>query len=53
MQFSGWPRALHLRPPPTLGQDNEDILRNELRIDQKRYTELVERQIIGHRPSFM
>ncbi|MAJ61259.1 MAG: hypothetical protein CBC48_15685 [bacterium TMED88] len=52
MSFSAWPRALHLRPPPTLGQHNLEVL-GELGLSKDQIEDLEERQIIGNRPSFM
>ncbi|MCH2187574.1 CoA transferase [Myxococcota bacterium] len=52
MSFSAWPRALHIRPPPTLGQHNMEIL-GELGLTQGQVEDLEQRQIIGRRPSFM
>ena len=52
MSFSAWPRALHLRPPPTLGQHNVEVLA-QLGLQEEEVEDLKERQIIGNRPSFM
>jgi crotonobetainyl-CoA:carnitine CoA-transferase CaiB-like acyl-CoA transferase len=53
MRFSGLPRALHRRPPPTLGQHNDDVLGGELGLDEAERDRLRDRQVIGNRPSFM
>ncbi len=53
MAFSGFPRALHKRPPPTLGQHNHEVLREELGLSQDEIDELENEKIIGTRPSFM
>ena len=52
MSFSAWPRALHFRPPPTLGQHNVEVL-SALGLSKDELEDLEERQIIGNRPSFM
>lgn len=53
MKFSGLPRAIHRRPPPTLGQHNDEVLGGELGLDDDVLRDLRERQVIGERPSFM
>jgi len=53
MNFSELPRAIHPSPPPTLGQDNEQILRQELGLSTEEIEALRARKIIGERPSFM
>jgi len=53
MTFSGLPRAIHPSPPPTLGQDNEPILRQELGLSTEEIEDLRARKIVGERPSFM
>jgi len=53
LAFSGLPRALHERPAPTLGEHNEEVLRNMLGLDEDEIEALRADQIIGNRPSFM
>jgi crotonobetainyl-CoA:carnitine CoA-transferase CaiB-like acyl-CoA transferase len=53
MAFSGLPRDLHRRPPPTLGQHNDEILGGELGLSAEELQDLRERKIIGERPAFM
>ena len=53
MAFSGLPRALHRRPPPTLGQHNDEVLGRELGLTSEELARLREEGIIGERPSFM
>lgn len=53
MRFSALPRAIHRRPPPTLGQHNDEVLGDELGLDENERARLRGRQVIGERPSFM
>jgi crotonobetainyl-CoA:carnitine CoA-transferase CaiB-like acyl-CoA transferase len=53
MSFSGLDRALHCRPPPTLGQHNDEILGGELGLSREEIRDLRERKIIGERPAFL
>jgi crotonobetainyl-CoA:carnitine CoA-transferase CaiB-like acyl-CoA transferase len=53
MRFSTLPRATHRRPPPTLGQHNDEVLRDELGLDDDERARLRGRQVIGERPSFL
>ena len=53
MAFSGLPRALHRRPPPVLGQHNDEVLGDELGLSKDELARLREEGIIGERPSFM
>ena len=53
MAFSALPRQLHPGPPPTLGQHNDEILKEKLGLSDEELSELRERQIIGERPAFM
>ena len=53
MAFSGLERQLHRRPPPTLGQHNEEVLGGELGLSADAIADLRERKIIGERPVFM
>jgi crotonobetainyl-CoA:carnitine CoA-transferase CaiB-like acyl-CoA transferase len=49
-RFASLPRWLRT-PAPTLGAHNHDILVGDLGIDDARYAELVDRGIIGDRPT--
>lgn len=53
MAFSGLERSLHRRPPPTLGQHNDEILGGELGLSSAELDDLRARKIIGSRPVFM
>jgi len=53
MRFSALPRALHLRPPPTLGQHNQEVLGGELGLSDDDLERLRDEKVIGDRPSFM
>jgi crotonobetainyl-CoA:carnitine CoA-transferase CaiB-like acyl-CoA transferase len=53
MAFSGLDRHLHRRPPPTLGQHNDEILGGELGLSADELQDLRERKIIGERPTFI
>ena len=53
MRFSGLGPRLHKSPPPTLGEHNEEVLREELGLSAEEYEQLLEAQVIGTRPSFM
>jgi len=53
MAFSGLSRALHRRPPPTLGQHNDEVLGDELGLSEAERDALRDEQVIGNRPSFM
>ncbi len=53
MKFSELPRASHRRPPPTLGQHNDEVLGGELGLSAEELARLRERKLIGERPSFM
>ena len=53
MRFSRLGPHLHRRPPPTLGQHNEEILAGELGLSREEIESLREDAIIGERPSFM
>lgn len=53
MAFSGLGRDLHRRPPPTLGQHNDEILGGELGLSAEELQDMRERKIIGERPAFM
>lgn len=49
-RFGRIPRWSRL-PPPTVGQDNREVLEKELGLSQQRIDELAERQVIGTRPA--
>ena len=53
MSFSAFPRGLRRRAAPTLGQDNDAVLRDELGLSDEAIEALREAQVIGSRPSFM
>lgn len=53
MNWSILGSRLHRAPPPTLGQDNESVLRDELGLSEEEVEALREKQVIGTRPSFM
>ncbi len=53
MSFSGLPRALHTSPPPTLGQHNDEVLKQELGLSDEELRDLRERKVIGERPAFL
>jgi crotonobetainyl-CoA:carnitine CoA-transferase CaiB-like acyl-CoA transferase len=53
MAFSGLGPDLHRRPPPTLGQHNDEILGGELGLSAEELQDLRERKVIGERPAFM
>jgi len=53
MAFSWIDRQLHRRPPPTLGQHNDDVLGAELRLSAEELADLRVRKIIGDRPVLM
>jgi crotonobetainyl-CoA:carnitine CoA-transferase CaiB-like acyl-CoA transferase len=53
MNFSILGNQLHSAPPPTLGQNNDEILRGELGLSEEEVEALREKKIIGTRPTFM
>ncbi len=53
MRFSAFGPCLHASPPPTLGQHNDEVLREELGLSADEIAELREAKIIGKRPTFM
>ncbi len=53
LNFSALGSRLHPAPPPTLGQNNEEILAEELGLSDDEIEALREKQVIGNRPSFM
>ena len=52
MTFSGLPRPLYWRAAPTLGQDNDEVLRS-LGLTGDEIAKLAEDRIIGTRPAWM
>jgi crotonobetainyl-CoA:carnitine CoA-transferase CaiB-like acyl-CoA transferase len=50
MRFSAQPRPLRRTPPPTLGQHNDEVLR-ELGLGESEIAALREKKIIGERPA--
>ncbi|MDP6977791.1 MAG: CoA transferase [Myxococcota bacterium] len=53
MTWSIFGKRLHRSAPPTLGQDNDAVLREELGLSDDEIEALREKQVIGERPSFM
>ncbi len=53
MRFSAFGARLHRRPPPTLGQHNDEILGEELGLSTEERAALRDKKVIGERPSFM
>jgi len=53
MRFSELGPELHRRPPPTLGQHNEEVLRDELGLSEDELEDLRKNKTIGTRPSFL
>jgi crotonobetainyl-CoA:carnitine CoA-transferase CaiB-like acyl-CoA transferase len=53
MRFSAFGSGLHPSPPPTLGQHNAEVLREELGLSDEEIEALREAKVIGERPSFM
>lgn len=53
MNFSILGNQLHSAPPPTLGQNNDDILKGELGLSDEEVDALREKKVIGTRPTFM
>ncbi len=52
MRFSAFPRPLRSSPPPTLGQHNDEVLR-ELGLRDDEIAVLREKKIIGERPAWL
>ncbi|MBM4382977.1 MAG: CoA transferase [Deltaproteobacteria bacterium] len=52
MRFESWPRPLRVAPPPTLGQHNEELLR-ELGLREEEIAELRAKRVIGERPAWL
>ncbi len=59
-RYAGFPmtwsilgKRLHRVPPPTLGQDNDEVLKGELGLSDEEVEALREKKVIGTRPSFM
>ncbi len=53
MRFSRFGPGLHRRPPPTLGQHNDEVLRGELGLSEAEVAELRAARVVGERPSFL
>ncbi len=53
MNFSILGNQLHSAPPPTLGQNNDDILQGELGLSDEEVEALREKKVLGTRPTFM
>jgi len=53
MNYSILGKRLHTMPPPTLGQNNDDVLKGELGLSDEEMEQLREKKVIGTRPSFM
>ena len=53
MKYSILGNQLHTAPPPTLGQNNEEVLKEELGLSDEEIEVLKEKKVIGTRPSFM
>ncbi len=53
MSWSIFGKRLHRAPAPTLGQDNEAVLREELGLGDEEIEALREKKVVGNRPSFM
>jgi len=53
MNFSILGKQLHSAPPPTLGQNNDQMLKEELGLSDKEVEVLREKKVIGERPTFM
>ena len=58
--YPGWPLGAEAfadcparRPPPMLGEHNEEILRERLGLSEEEIEKLQKDAIIGTRPSFM
>jgi crotonobetainyl-CoA:carnitine CoA-transferase CaiB-like acyl-CoA transferase len=52
MRFEAWPRPLRRAPPPTLGQHNEEVLR-QLGLGAREIAALRERKVIGEKPAWL
>jgi crotonobetainyl-CoA:carnitine CoA-transferase CaiB-like acyl-CoA transferase len=46
-------KQFHTAPPPTLGQNNDDVLKTELGLSDEEVEVLREKKVIGGRPTFM
>jgi crotonobetainyl-CoA:carnitine CoA-transferase CaiB-like acyl-CoA transferase len=53
MRFSAWADRGATRPPPTLGQHNDEVLGGELGLTPEELASLREQGIVGERPSFL
>ena len=50
-RFASWSGPVHVRPAPTLGQHNDEVLGGELGLSEAELVGLRERGIIGDRPA--
>jgi crotonobetainyl-CoA:carnitine CoA-transferase CaiB-like acyl-CoA transferase len=50
-RFASWSGPVHVRPAPTLGQHNDEVLGGELGLTAAELVGLRERGIIGERPA--
>ncbi|MDT7547405.1 MAG: hypothetical protein QOE99_3515 [Actinomycetota bacterium] len=50
-RFASWSGPVHVRPAPTLGQHNDEVLGGELGLSEAELVGLSERGIIGDRPA--
>jgi crotonobetainyl-CoA:carnitine CoA-transferase CaiB-like acyl-CoA transferase len=53
MNYSILGNRFHSAPPPTLGQNNDEVLKSELGLSDEEIEELRENKVVGERPTFM